>query len=89
MLRRFLPLLDEVVCTQAGEPRSLRADELAAALREAARSVGRQPPPVHVVADPHAALARARELAGPGGAVLVGGSLYLLEDLSDVVVPAP
>jgi hypothetical protein len=39
-----------------------------------------------VVPDPHAALARGRGLAGPGGSVLVGGSLYLLEDLSDVLV---
>ncbi len=50
--------------------------------------LGRQAPPLHVRADPHAALSRARELAGRGGAVLVGGSLYLLEDLSDVVTPA-
>ncbi len=35
--------------------------------------------------DPHAALARAREIAGPCGSVLVGGSLYLLEDLRDVL----
>ncbi len=88
MLRRFLPLLDAVVCTQASEPRSLTAEELAAALRAAARDLGRDAPPVHVVSDPHAALARAKELAGPEGAVLVGGSLYLLEDLSDVVTPA-
>ena len=88
MLERFLPLLDEVVCTQASEPRSPEAGELAAALRAAALRLGREAPPVHVRADPHAALSRARELAGRGGAVLVGGSLYLLEDLSDVVTPA-
>ena len=87
MLRQFVPLLDEVVCAQASEPRSLAAGELAAALRAAAQEVGRDSLPVHVVPDPHGALARARELAGPGGAVLVGGSLYLLEDLSDVVAP--
>jgi folylpolyglutamate synthase/dihydropteroate synthase len=33
------------------------------------------------VDDPEDALARARELAGPDGAVLVTGSLYLLADL--------
>ena len=33
------------------------------------------------VADPHTALARAIELAGPEGGVLVCGSLYLLGDL--------
>ncbi len=89
MLRQFVPLLDEVVCTQASEPRSLTAEELAAALRAAAQELGRDGLPVHVVPEPHDALARARELAGPDGAVLIGGSLYLLEDLSDVVSPAP
>jgi len=88
MLRQLLLLLDEVVCTQASEPRSLIAEELAAALRAAARDLGRDLPPPHVVADPHDALACARQLAGEHGAVLVGGSLYLLEDLSDVVAPA-
>jgi dihydrofolate synthase/folylpolyglutamate synthase len=88
MLQRFLPLLDRVVCTQASEPRSLPAGELAAALRAAAVGLGRAAPPADVEPDPHAALARARGLAGPGGSVLVGGSLYLLEDLSDVVTPA-
>ena len=37
---------------------------------------------VEAVTDPEDALARARELAGPEGAVLVTGSLYLLADLS-------
>jgi dihydrofolate synthase/folylpolyglutamate synthase len=33
------------------------------------------------VGDPKAALERARELAGPGGAVLATGSIYLIADL--------
>jgi folylpolyglutamate synthase/dihydropteroate synthase len=37
---------------------------------------------VEAAPEPKAALARARELAGPDGAVLVTGSLYLLADLS-------
>jgi dihydrofolate synthase/folylpolyglutamate synthase len=37
---------------------------------------------VETLDDPAAALARARELAGPDGAVLVAGSLYLLADLA-------
>ena len=37
---------------------------------------------VEAVTDPEEALARARDLAGPDGAVLVTGSLYLLADLS-------
>jgi dihydrofolate synthase/folylpolyglutamate synthase len=85
MLRRFLPLLDQVVCTQAGEPRSLTAGELAAAVRATAADLGCAAPPLREEPGPHAALALARELAGPEGSVLVGGSLYLLEDLSDVV----
>ena len=69
MLAGFLPLLDRVVCTQASEPRSLTADELAAAVarRGSAAAGSSAAPPVEAVADPHAALARARELAGAGG----------------------
>ena len=100
MVRGFLPLLDAVVCTQAGEPRSLKALELSMAVKEAATTRAPSPeapeprpretpgsptPAVETVADPHEALARAREIAGPGGSVLVGGSLYLLEDLRDVL----
>ena len=90
MIAAFLPLLDRVVCTQASEPRSLTADELAAAVGAAAASAAPEAAPAQVeaVADPHAALARARGLAGPGGSVLVGGSLYLLEDLRDVLAGA-
>jgi len=33
------------------------------------------------VAEPRAALARARELAGPDGSVLATGSIYLIADL--------
>jgi len=85
MLERFLPLLDAVVCTQAGEPRSLSAEDLAAALRAAATRLGRPLPEVRVAPDPHEALSLARASAGPGGSVLIGGSLYLLEDLRDVL----
>ncbi len=103
MVRGALPMLDAVVCTQAGEPRSLSAADLSAAVREAATAAphdpaasasgqrvegaapGPAPTVVETVAEPHAALARARELAGAGGSVLVAGSLYLLEDLRDVL----
>jgi len=84
MIAGLLPLLDRVVCTQASEPRSLAAGELADAVRAAASDAARALP-VEAAADPHAALARARELAGEGGSVLAGGSLYLLEDLRDVL----
>ena len=82
MIAGFRPLLDRVVCTQASEPRSLTAEDLAAAVSAAGA------PSVETVADPHAAVARARELAGPAGSVLIGGSLYLLEDLSDMLAGA-
>ena len=87
MLAGLLPLLDGVVCTQASEPRSLTARELAEAVGEATRPErpGGRAASAETVSDPHAALARARELAGPDGSVLVGGSLYLLEDLGDVL----
>jgi dihydrofolate synthase / folylpolyglutamate synthase len=90
MLAGLLPLLDAVVCTQASEPRSLTAPELAAAVRSVAAAAGDGPPPtLETVADPHAALGRARELAGEDGGVLISGSLYLLEDLRDVLTPGP
>jgi dihydrofolate synthase/folylpolyglutamate synthase len=44
--------------------------------RVAATLAGRFP--VETVAQPRAALARAREVAGPDGAVLVTGSLFLV-----------
>jgi dihydrofolate synthase / folylpolyglutamate synthase len=37
--------------------------------------------PIEVVRDPHAAVRRAQELAGRGGAVLATGSIYLVADL--------
>ena len=40
MIAGFLPLLDRVVCTQASEPRSLAAEELATVVRQAAASRG-------------------------------------------------
>ena len=56
MLAGLLPLLDRVVCTQASEPRSLTAGELAAAVADA---TGRDRPvggaAVETVDDPHAA----------------------------------
>ena len=84
----LLPLLDAVVCTQASEARSLAAEELAAALRAAAARLGRPAPAITVEPDPHAALARARELATPRARCSSRGSLYLLEDLRDVLAAA-
>jgi dihydrofolate synthase/folylpolyglutamate synthase len=63
-----------LVATRSSNPRAVRAEELA----EVARPYYDH---VEPVPSPRAALARARELAGQGGAVLVTGSLYLLADL--------
>jgi dihydrofolate synthase/folylpolyglutamate synthase len=76
MLATLLPLLDRVVFT-----RSSRRDALPpATLESLARQLDRTPAVIEPV--PRDALARARELAGPEGAVLVTGSIYLLSDLA-------
>jgi dihydrofolate synthase / folylpolyglutamate synthase len=74
MLATFARAGRSFVATQTETERSLVADELAELAREFF-------PAVESVADATAALARARELAGADGAVLVTGSLYLLRDL--------
>jgi dihydrofolate synthase / folylpolyglutamate synthase len=64
-----------LVATSSHNTRALPADELA-------RRADPYFAAVETVADPDEALARARELAGDDGAVLVTGSLYLLADLT-------
>jgi dihydrofolate synthase/folylpolyglutamate synthase len=75
MLDVLLPHLDRVVFTRSQNPRSLSPATLAS-LEE---KVGG--PPWETVADPRAALERARELAGSEGSVLATGSIYLVADL--------
>jgi dihydrofolate synthase/folylpolyglutamate synthase len=75
MLSAILPLADAAVFTRTSNPRSLPA----ATLQALAAQVGG--PPSECVADPRAAVERARELAGPDGAVIVTGSIYLIADL--------
>ena len=67
------------VATESASNRALPADELATSLR-AELDV-----PVEHHAEPTTALARARELAGPEGAVLVTGSLYLVGAIRGLV----
>ena len=76
MLEALSVLGDRLVATQSSNARAVAARALAAAAEPFFRHVDAVP-------DPHAALARARALAGPGGAVVVTGSLYLLSELSD------
>ena len=71
----------EVVATRSSHARAVPSEALAARAREAGV-------PARAVEDPAAALAAARDLAGPEGAVLVAGSLYLLADLRPLVVAA-
>jgi dihydrofolate synthase/folylpolyglutamate synthase len=75
MLAALSVVGDTVVTTASANARAVSADELA---RLARRWFER----TETEQDPGDALARARSIAGPGGAVLVTGSLYLLADLA-------
>ena len=77
MLAALSALGRRLVATDSSSPRTLPAEELAGLGRKFFDEV-------EVVPGPGAALARAREIAGPEGAVLVTGSLYLLLDLASV-----
>jgi dihydrofolate synthase/folylpolyglutamate synthase len=81
MLRTLLPLCARVVLTSNSNPRALSPATLASLACQLAPDV-----PAELEADPGRALARARDLAGPGGVVLATGSIYLIGDLS---VPGP
>ena len=75
MLEALLPMADSVVFTRCQNPRSLSPATLASLAAKVADVQG------ETVAQPRAAVERARELAGPGGAVLATGSIYLIADL--------
>jgi dihydrofolate synthase/folylpolyglutamate synthase len=75
MLRELLPLASAVVFTRSTNPRSLPPATLVALAGQL------DGPPAEAVADPRAAIERASELAGPDGAVVVTGSIYLIADL--------
>ena len=74
VLHELAPLGPTLVATTSTSGRALAAPDLAA-------RAGAHFAHVESVPDPAAALARARELAGRDGMVLVTGSLYLLADL--------
>ncbi len=76
MLGTLLPLFGEVVFTRSSHRSALPA----ATLASLARQLGG--PVTQIEPSPRTALARARELAGPDGAVVVTGSIYLLSDLA-------
>jgi dihydrofolate synthase/folylpolyglutamate synthase len=74
MLRALSVIGDTLVATASASGRALAADKLAGLAAPYYERVLAEP-------DPAAAVVRARGLAGPDGAVLVTGSLYLLADL--------
>ena len=76
MLEALSVLGGTLVATESTNPRALEAGDLARRAEPYFEHV--EPLP-----DPRAARRRAIELAGPGGAVVVTGSLYLLSELSD------
>ncbi len=75
MLAELLPHFDHAVYTRSQNPRSLSPGTLVSL----AEKLGG--PRAETVADPHAAVRRARALAGRGGAVVAAGSIYLIADL--------
>jgi dihydrofolate synthase/folylpolyglutamate synthase len=74
MLRALLPRCTSVVCTAAPNPRALPPATLASLVEQLG---GR----AEIVPAPHAAVARAKALAGPEGAVVATGSIYLIAEL--------
>jgi dihydrofolate synthase / folylpolyglutamate synthase len=79
MLRALLPHADAVVCTSNANPRALSPATLASLTTQLGGACSEMDPIVEP--DPHRALAKARDLAGPEGAVLATGSIYLVADL--------
>jgi dihydrofolate synthase/folylpolyglutamate synthase len=76
MLRSLLPLCDALVTTRAQTPRSLPPATLASLCHQLGFTGA-----VEIVGEPHAALERARALAGADGVALATGSIYLIADL--------
>jgi dihydrofolate synthase/folylpolyglutamate synthase len=78
MFHALLPEIDHLLLAQAVHPRALEADSLAAKATEVgyAGSVEQIP-----VVDE--ALRRAQELVGPGGLILVTGSLFIVGEARD------
>ena len=77
-LTPLLPVIDELVLTQADIAR-------AATVRELQTSLESLPVPVHVAPFPIDALARARQLTSPTDLICVSGSLMLVGDVKAVL----
>jgi dihydrofolate synthase/folylpolyglutamate synthase len=76
MLATLAPLCAGAVFTRSSNPNALPPPVLESLWRQAGGGEAQ------IVADPVAALERGRAAAGPSGAVLVTGSIYLLADLA-------
>jgi dihydrofolate synthase/folylpolyglutamate synthase len=77
MLRELLGKTVGAVFTSSVNPRALPP----ATLASLAEQLGGAGGPIEIVPDPRAAVARAQAIAGPEGAVLATGSIYLVADL--------
>jgi dihydrofolate synthase/folylpolyglutamate synthase len=75
MLATLLPECDALIFTSSQNPRALPPPTL---LSLAGQLAG---PPAEIVPEAHAAVERAREVAGGRGAVVVTGSIYLIADV--------
>jgi dihydrofolate synthase/folylpolyglutamate synthase len=67
--------IDAIVLTSSQNPRALPPGTLQSLTRQL------HGPPAEIVSEPVAAVARARELAGHDGVVIVTGSIYLIADM--------
>jgi dihydrofolate synthase/folylpolyglutamate synthase len=75
MLAQLVPACDALVLTSSQNPRALPPPTLQSLAGQLGASQ------IESVRDARAALARARELAGPDGVVVATGSIYLVADL--------
>jgi dihydrofolate synthase/folylpolyglutamate synthase len=75
MLDALLPAFDRLVLTRCTNPRALSPGTLASLAEQLGGAEA------ETVPEPRRALRRARELAGPRGAVAATGSIYLVGDL--------
>lgn len=80
MISRLAPVLDGVVTTAPNSERSIPAKELAERIRDLVEA------PVLVSDEVDLALDMAKAEAGPDGAVLVAGSLYLVGEARELLV---
>jgi dihydrofolate synthase/folylpolyglutamate synthase len=75
ILELLVPHVDRVIATSSGAPGALAAGDVAVLARAAGAEAEAQ-------ADIERALADARRAAGPDGAVVICGTLYLLSRLA-------